>query len=89
MHYTISISTLYLLPLQISDFIEAVKLLQTELLVLLFGILVQSLEDAHHLPLGCNGNQGYYGGEYTHAHTHTHIHTHTHTEGIPTPEVTA
>ena len=45
----------HLLPLQVPDFIEAVELLQTELLVLLFGIFVQSLEDTHHLPLSCSG----------------------------------
>ena len=47
---------LYLLPFQIPDFIEAVELLQTKLLVLLPGVFVQSLEDAHHLPLSCNDN---------------------------------
>ena len=47
---------LYLLPFQIPDFIEAVELLQTKLLVLLLGVFVQSLEDAHHLPLSCNDN---------------------------------
>jgi hypothetical protein len=44
----------YLLPFQIPDFIEAAELLQTELLVLLLWVFVQSLEDAHHLPLSCN-----------------------------------
>jgi hypothetical protein len=47
---------IYLLPFQIPDFIEAVELLQTELLVLLLWVFVQSLEDAHHLPLRCNDN---------------------------------
>ena len=47
---------LYLFPFEIPDFIEAVELLQTKLLVLLPGVSMQSLEDAHHLPLGCNDN---------------------------------
>ena len=52
-------AAVYLLPFQIPDFIEAVELLQTKLLVLLLGVFVQSLEDAHHLPLSCSNNNYY------------------------------
>ena len=43
----------HLFPFQVSDFIEAVELLQAEVLVLLFRVFVQCLKDTHHLPLSC------------------------------------
>ena len=41
----------YLFPFEVNDFIESLKLLQIESVVLIFRELVEGLEDAHHLPL--------------------------------------